>query len=269
MYYHDLGSGRTGAQKCYDALTGQKLWASTELHSIGYYVFKIADGKVYGEQADASTTTGRTPDPAAFDCWDAFTGEIIWTLHQTVTCPVVAYGNLYIVNSGVLICFSTDMPPTNWYEFRGNTAWPGIDLSSGPRDFSPGPVWTYQAGGPIIASMTVADGKVFFGDADQNIYALDAYNGSVIWSFHTNQPDNVEWGSTLAVYAGVVITGGDDGNIYGLDENTGKQLWVVNAGPWIPCKDGLGQHDIRSSPIIYNGIAYLARSTTRHTQSTP
>jgi outer membrane protein assembly factor BamB len=267
VYYHDLGSGRTGAQKCYDALTGQKLWASTELHSIGYYVFKIADGKVYGEQSDASTTTGRVADPAAFCCWDAFTGEIIWKLRQTVTCPVVAYGSLYIVQGGaglfgggtpgVLVCISTAFPPQGWTMWRGNSEFPGITLDDAPRDFSMGPVWTYQTGGSIMGSMVVADGKVFFGSADQNIYAIDAYNGTEIWKFPTKQPLNVEWGSTCAVYGGVVVTGGDDGHVYGLDENTGEELWSVDVGPYINVRDGLGQHNIRSSPVIYNGFAYV------------
>jgi len=257
VYYHDLGSGRTGATKCYDALTGQKLWASTSLFSIAYYVFKIADGKVYGSEADASTTTGRTPDPAAFYCWDAFTGEVIWKLRQQVTCPVVAYGSLYIVNSGCLICISTAFPPQGWTEWRGNTQFPGITMDDAPRDFSNGPVWTYQTGASIMGSCVVDNGKVFVGSGDQYIYALDAYNGSVIWKFKTNQPLNVEWGSTCAVYGGVVITGGDDGFVYGLDENTGKQLWKVDVGPYINVRDGLGQHNIRSSPVIYQGIAYI------------
>ena len=48
LYCHDLGFGRTGAQKCLDAETGELLWASTELHSIGYYTTCVADGKIFG-----------------------------------------------------------------------------------------------------------------------------------------------------------------------------------------------------------------------------
>jgi outer membrane protein assembly factor BamB len=257
VYYHDLGSGRTGATKCYDALTGQKLWASTSLFSIAYYVFKIADGKVYGRQSDGSTTTGRQADPVNFCCWDAFTGEIIWNLKQSIACPVIAYGSLYFVQSNVLVCISTAYPPEGWTMWRGNAEFPGITLDDAPRDFSMGPVWTYQTGGPILGSPVVADGKVFIGAADQKIYALDAYNGSKIWEFMTNQPLNVEWGSTCAVYGGVVITGGDDGFVDGLVKDTGAKLWSVDVGPYINARDGLGQHNIRSSPVIYEGYAYV------------
>lgn len=78
-----------------------------------------------------------------------------------------------------------------------------------------------------MGSMVVADGKVFFGSADQNIYAIDAYNGTEIWKFPTKQPLNVEWGSTCAVYGGVVVTGGDDGHVYGLMKTQVRNFGVL------------------------------------------
>jgi outer membrane protein assembly factor BamB len=66
-----------------------------------------------------------------------------------------------------------------------------------------------------------------------------------------------QYGSTCAVYGGVVVTGADDGHIYGLDANTGEQKWVVDAGPYIGVKVSAGQFDVRSSPVIYNGHAYV------------
>jgi len=265
VYYHDLGSGRTGAEKCYDAITGQKLWASTALFSIGYYTTKVADGKVYGNQADGSTTTGRQADPTAFCCWDAFTGEIIWKLRQGVTVPVVGYGCLYIINSNCLICISTCQPAQGWTEWRGNTAFPGITMDDGPRDFSNGPVWTYQTGAGVQGSPVVDNGKLYVASNDGYVYCIDAYNGTEIWKFHTNEPRMTHQGSTPAIYSGVVVTGADDGHIYGLDANTGEQKWVVDAGPYIALKVGLGQFEIRSSPIIYNGHAYIGSGHNNRT----
>jgi len=267
VYYHDLGSGRTGAQKCYDAYTGQKLWASTALFSIGYYVFRIADGKVYGNQADGSTTTGRQADPVAFCCWDAFSGEILWKLRQGITDPVIAYGCLFFTQSSVdwttgatqtvLVCMSTAYPPSNWYEWRGNTANPGITMDDAPRDFSGGPVWTFKMGAGTCGTPTVADGKVYLGSSDSNIYCLDAYNGTMIWKFHTNEPRMTHWGSTPLVYKNIVMIGPDDGWIYGLNKDTGDVVWKINAGPYIAVKVGLGQFEVRSSPILYNDYAYV------------
>src|SRR3972149_6752423 len=71
VYYHDLGAGRSGAQKCYDAATGKRLWSSGEYELIGYYQTVIGGGKIYGMQSDGSMTTGREPDPTSFSCWDA------------------------------------------------------------------------------------------------------------------------------------------------------------------------------------------------------
>jgi outer membrane protein assembly factor BamB len=265
VYYHDLGTGRTGSEKCYDALTGQKLWASTSLFSIGYYTTKVADGKVFGNQADGSTTTGRQADPVAFCCWDAFTGEIIWKLRASYNCPVIAYGGLYIVSSSCLICISTCQPAQDWTEWRGNTEFPGITMDDGPRDFSYGPVWTYQMGAGTQSSPVVVEGKVYIGSNDRNIYCLDAYNGTEIWKFRTNEPRMTHYGSTCAVYSGVVITGADDGHVYGLDANTGAQKWVVDAGPYIAVRISAGQFEVRSSPIIANGHVYIGSSHNNKT----
>jgi outer membrane protein assembly factor BamB len=42
-----------------------------------------------------------------------------------------------------------------------------------------------------------------------------------------------------------------------LNANTGKELWSVSTGPYVPLEVSLGQNEIRSSPIIYDGNIYV------------
>jgi outer membrane protein assembly factor BamB len=66
------------------------------------------------------------------------------------------------------------------------------------------------------------------------------------------------FGSTPAVVAGVVVVGPDDGHMYGLDANTGELKWTVDCAAYVSIKVNLGQHEIRSSPVIHEGFAYVA-----------
>jgi outer membrane protein assembly factor BamB len=259
VYCHDLGSGRTGAMKCVDAETGKLLWASTELNSIGYYTTVVADGKVFGNQADGSTSTGRLPDPVNFACWDAFTGSVLWSIRINLASPIVAYGCLYFVLGGQLYALSTAVkPPQDWDMWRGSVEHPGWTLSRGPVDFSTGPKWTFTTGSGVISSPVIVKGRLYINSNDGYTYCLDAYNGTMIWRHASNEPLMTSMGSTPAVYANHVIVGPDDGNLYILDADTGKELSKVYMGPYRSVQIALGQHNIRSSPIIYNGEIYVA-----------
>lgn len=46
-------------------------------------------------------------------------------------------------------------------------------------------VWQFQTGGQVRSSPTVADGTVLVGSGDDNVYALDAADGSQRWEFQT------------------------------------------------------------------------------------
>ncbi|MCW4016556.1 MAG: PQQ-binding-like beta-propeller repeat protein [Candidatus Bathyarchaeota archaeon] len=259
VYYHDLGSGRSGAMKCYDINTGEKLWASIVLQNIGYYTTVIGDGKIYGMQSDGSTTTGREADPLAFMCWDAFTGEELWSLEMSISMPVLAYGCLYFIHDGQLWCISTAAESSqDWAMYRGNVETPGFTLDLGPTDISNGPKWTFTTGASIISQPVVADGKLIVTSCDRYVYCIDAYNGSFIWKFETNEEKMTTFGSTPAIADGKVYIAPEDGNFYVLDLNTGDELNRVSMGTYKSADVGpTGQANIRSSPIIYNNKVYV------------
>jgi outer membrane protein assembly factor BamB len=265
IYCHDLGFGRTGATKCFDADTGEMLWASQTLFYIGYYRICVADGKIYGRQSDSSVTTGREPEPTSFACWDAFTGEVLWEIRENIAGPILAYGCLiYVAGAGYgdtgsqLQCLSTAVgKPDDWAMFRGNADTPGFTLDKGPMDISGGPKWTFTTGSGINTQPAVADGKVYLNSNDGYTYCLDAYNGSLIWKHKSDEPLMTKMGSSPAVAGGKVYVGPDDGYFYVLDAEDGTELKKVAMGTYRSVMVSLSQHDIMSSPIISGGRVYV------------
>ena len=263
FYAHDLGQGLTGATKCYDAVTGKKLWASLTTYYIGYYWNVIADGKIFGMESDGSATTGRERQQAGWACWDAYTGEKLWEFGQEpprgdINNPALAYGCLFLPLYGKLTVISTAAEPQPWNMWRGNVENPGVTRSLGPRNLNQGPAWTFTAEAGIDSSPVVAKGKVYVGCNDNNIYCLDAYNGALIWKRKLGGSTSLfGYYSTPAVSAdgSQVIIGPDDGNMYSLDANTGEIQWQYNMGPYIPFVTQQ-QFNNKPSPILYNGKIY-------------
>ena len=85
----------------------------------------------------------------------------------------------------------------------------------------------------------MVDGVVYFGASDCNVYALNAADGTKLWSYKTG--DYVE--SSPAVSDGVVYIGSNDGNLYALRTSNGHKLWSSPI-------DGVG------SPVVVNGAVY-------------
>jgi outer membrane protein assembly factor BamB len=73
----------------------------------------------------------------------------------------------------------------------------------------------------VYSSPAVANGVVYIGSDDNNVYALSASTGVKLWSYATGSSVF----SSPAVANGVVYIGSDDGNVYSLNASTGAQLW--------------------------------------------
>jgi outer membrane protein assembly factor BamB len=73
----------------------------------------------------------------------------------------------------------------------------------------------------IYGKPLVAEGMVYFGAYDGNVYALDAASGTCVWVFEgTDGP--IIGGVALAEEAEILYVGSDDGNLYGLDPANGN-----------------------------------------------
>jgi outer membrane protein assembly factor BamB len=121
-------------------------------------------------------------------------------------------------------------------------------------------IWTFQAGGQIVASPTIADDTVIFGSYDENIYAVPTEdpNGDgvidlteVVWIFNIG----ARVVSSAAVEDDVVYVGSHSGKLYALplfDPNgdgtieEDEVIWTFSTG-----------NEIWSSPGISRGRVFV------------
>jgi eukaryotic-like serine/threonine-protein kinase len=103
--------------------------------------------------------------------------------------------------------------------------------------------WKYATGGDITySSPTVANGVVYIGSGDGNLYALDSQSGALVWKYATG--DSVD--SAPAVANGMVYFASQNTLVYALKADTGARVWVFPTG----C--GFGP-----SPTVANGVVYV------------
>jgi outer membrane protein assembly factor BamB len=119
--------------------------------------------------------------------------------------------------------------------------------------------WSFPTGGVIADSPAVANGTVYFGSWDGNLYALDAATGTLKWKSYLGitasaacDPSRLGVSSGPAVANGVVYVGGGDGYFYALNASNGQTLWRVLVG-----NDSAGNYNWSSPSLLGNGILFL------------
>ena len=104
--------------------------------------------------------------------------------------------------------------------FHGNLARTGVYEGDGPKKFG-GVKWTFQTGGPIVASPVISEGVIYIGSADKNFYAIEQKTGAQKWKFATGGAIS----SSATVAHGLVYFLSYDGGCYALDARTGALAW--------------------------------------------
>lgn len=87
------------------------------------------------------------------------------------------------------------------------------------------PVWSFQVEDAVRSTPLVNSGVVYIGSYDNNLWALDAKDGSLIWKFATEGGI----GSSPAYGGGTVYIGSSDHRLYAVDARTGKRKWSYKA----------------------------------------
>ena len=102
----------------------------------------------------------------------------------------------------------------------------------------------------FLSSPVVAQGAVYFGSGDGNLYALDAVSGELKWKFKTG--DVVH--SSPAYADGTLYFGSWDSFFYAVDAATGKEKWRFQGG-----EDPLihNQVGFQSSAAVVDGVVYV------------
>jgi outer membrane protein assembly factor BamB len=95
-----------------------------------------------------------------------------------------------------------------------------------------------------VSSPAVANGIVYIGANDGNLYALNATTGAVLWSFQTEGGPVV---SAPAFANGMVYVGSINNNeMFALNATTGVKIWSYTTGDLVV-----------SSPAVANGVVYF------------
>ncbi len=102
----------------------------------------------------------------------------------------------------------------------------------------------------FTSSPAVANGKVYFGSGDGNVYAADAQTGMLLWKFATK--DVVH--SSPAVVNNTVYIGSWDSYLYALDADTGLEKWSFKSGEDNTIHNQVG---FQSSPAVVDGTVYI------------
>jgi eukaryotic-like serine/threonine-protein kinase len=109
--------------------------------------------------------------------------------------------------------------------FRGDAVHDGSFRAEGPRQFHR-IKWKFQTGDRIVSSPVYADGVIYFGGDDGNIYAVDAADGHQLWKRRTGGPVS----ATPAIAGEMLYVGSYDGKFYALDKRTGAPRWKFTTG---------------------------------------
>lgn len=109
-------------------------------------------------------------------------------------------------------------------------------------------VWSKQTEGLITSRPYQKDGVVFSGSWDTNLYALDQETGSVLWKVETG------WGveTTPVVTDDLVIFGSHDQNLYAVNKIDGSIHWVFSC-----------HAAIHTSPVIFQDSVLIGSDDGR------
>jgi outer membrane protein assembly factor BamB len=155
-------------------------------------------------------------------------------------CTTWPYGGNVPVSADYL--YMASYPTVDWWPtFHHDLGHSGYSTSTAPRTNQT--LWKYTTGLWVVSSPAVANGVVYVGSLDNNVYALNAATGALVWNYTTGYAVR----SSPAVADNVVYVGSEDDNVYALNATTGALVWNYTTGDYI----------MLSSPSVAYGKVYI------------
>jgi eukaryotic-like serine/threonine-protein kinase len=125
-------------------------------------------------------------------------------------------------------------------------------------------LWGFTTGGAIWGEPLLAQGRLYFGSDDGNVYAVDAAQGTLGWIFETG--GIVRSRPAMIEDAGIVFTS-DDGFLYAVNAMKGNELWrtaIGNVTAREVRENSIGNSTsptgydyVQSSPVVVDGRIYV------------
>ena len=182
---------------------------------------------------------------------DQQTGKEKWNFKSRMpiaSSGAIADGTLYFVSTaGPLVALDISTGKPKWIfgaEFEKKFEAKGLHGMPSAAQTIPDAYDVY------ISSPAVANGKVYFGSGDGNVYAVDTQSGLLQWKFPTK--DVVH--ASPAVVNNTVYIGSWDSSLYAIDAESGQLKWSFEAGQDPVMHNQVG---FQSSPAIADGMVYV------------
>jgi outer membrane protein assembly factor BamB len=102
--------------------------------------------------------------------------------------------------------------------------------------------WKYATEGGIVSRPAIYEGNVFFGSQDRRLHVINARTGKVLWTYYTEGAIH----SSPRIAEGHVFFGSDDHFLHAVNVNTSRSAWKFDAGDMV-----------RSTPMIANELIYV------------
>lgn len=104
------------------------------------------------------------------------------------------------------------------------------------------PKWKFRCEDEVRSSPRISEGMIFVGSYDNNLYAINADDGSFVWKY----PTRGGIASTPCIYEDMVVVGSEDGTVYAISRQRGTEVWTF------------ATHGcIRSSPKVEYGHCFF------------
>jgi len=246
----------------WNATTGIMLWNFTTADDVGSSP-AVANGIVYV----ASANWGGITNDVNFYALDAITGQQVWnySIYSEPSSPAVVDGVVYVTDlGGNVYALNAASGGKIWSGYTGLMAMGASPaVANGTVYFTGG---SFNPNSVTIFALNATDGTTrwqqtydgwtqstpaiendrLFVTRGYNLTAINAMDGTIIWSNVTDTDPTATIQSSPAVAGGMVYVGSNDGNLYALDAATGIKIWNFTTGG-----------AILSSPAVANGVVYV------------
>ena len=127
-----------------------------------------------------------------------------------------------------------------------------------PAPRGPDPLWTVRLGGAIFASAAAHGDRLYLGNTDGVMFAVETRDGTVAWSHAAGRPIHGE----ATVTEDAVFFACDNGWLVRLDRASGKEVWRYDLGDArvsrVPPNPYVFDYDHAAPrPVLRDGVLYV------------
>jgi alcohol dehydrogenase (cytochrome c) len=153
--------------------------------------------------------------------------------------------------------------PQNWLTFYGNyRAWSYSPLNQITREnvHRLAPAWTFPTGGRggLESAPIIADGKLYLVNQENNVFALDAATGKLLWNYAYKPAKDARAGNGkargLAIGFGMLFMGTRENRLVALDAKTGKEVWNIEIENSVKCGCGISSAPLLVKDKVITGV---------------